>query len=411
MFKNYIRFTVLFTIIICVTMFIIGILALSKQSYIPVFADFFSVNKNKISTVSQKEKNYTKKQQIENLEVLNEKNLKSNSSKIEESEVISIAAAGDINLGRTVGAKIDSAGGDYSKPFSDIEKVFKSRDIVFANLELPLTNSNESLDENGKIVLKSSPKAVNGLKYAGFNMLSIANNHIMDFYDQGLKDTIKTLETSKISYVGAGKNCKEARKPAFFEKNGLKIAFLAYTEMAEIVFKGTPFIKFAAGESSYGVASFKLEDIVFDVKAAKKDADIVLVSLHWGVEYVYNLREDQQEIAHKIIDSGADGILGHHPHRMKGVEIYKGKPIIYSMGNLIFDQNDPENQQAFIFSMNFEKTGLKSLEAIPIRTIEKSKVSLLDKVEGQFLLKKEKELCEQLNTTVEIENNILKFKI
>jgi poly-gamma-glutamate capsule biosynthesis protein CapA/YwtB (metallophosphatase superfamily) len=322
-----------------------------------------------------------------------------------------ITAVGDINLGRVVGQRIESNGGDYKEPFSEVRDILREGDIIFANLEIPLTNSDKGLDKRGKIVLKASPNAIDGLKYAGFNILSIANNHIMDYYDTGLKDTMAILNKNGINYIGAGENEVKAREPIFISKNGLHVAILAYTEMADIVFKGTPYIKFAAGKNSYGVASLDLENITLDVTEAKKNADIVLVSLHWGVEYVNDLRPGQQEIARSIIDAGADGILGHHPHTIKGVELYKGKPIIYSMGNFIFDQNDPNNQESFIFTLEYNKDGLKSMKATPIRTIDKSHISLLDKYDGELLMKKEVRLSNELNTQVEVANNVLKFKI
>jgi poly-gamma-glutamate synthesis protein (capsule biosynthesis protein) len=137
-------------------------------------------------------------------------------------------AMGDIMLGRGVGMRLKKAG-SYIKAFEKISGYVKQGDIIFANLETPLTTSNHGLDKKGKIVLKSNPDAVSALTSAGINIVSLANNHMMDYYETGLFDTISILQKNNILFAGAGKNMDEARKPVIIEKNGIRIGFVSYT--------------------------------------------------------------------------------------------------------------------------------------------------------------------------------------
>jgi len=326
-------------------------------------------------------------------------------------EPVRIVAVGDIMLGRGVEYHLNRLGKDYTYPFQYAVDILRSGDMVFGDLEAPLTESNHGLDPSGKIVLKSSEKAAEGLKYAGFNILNLANNHIMDYYEKGLLDTISVLDKHEIAYSGAGKTIDEARKPAIIEKKGVKIGVISYTDMAELIFKGNPMISFAAEKEKSGVAPRKYELIKEDIESVRENVDILIVSLHWGVEDSFHATEEQREFARKLIDDGADIILGHHPHRFQGVEIYNDKPIVYSLGNFIFDQNDPNNQESFIVNMEITDDKLSSLELIPIRTIEKTHV-IIPKGEEPFeMLKRELELCGRLDSKCAIVDNVIKFNI
>ena len=337
-----------------------------------------------------------------------EQNLKSKeSTETPKQQALSIIAVGDILLGRGVEYHINRVQGDFTYPFRQVVDVLRQGDIVFANLEGPLTESTNSLDPNGKIVLKSPEKAAEGIKYAGINVLNLANNHIMDYYEQGLLDTINILDKHGIAYTGAGKNIEEARKPAIIEKNGLKIAVISYTDMAEYTFKGNPMLSFAADENKSGVAPRKYELIKEDIDAIREEVDILIVSLHWGVENSFNVTEEQIEFAHQLIDDGVDIILGHHPHRFQGVEIYNGKPIVYSLGNFIFDQNDPNNQESFIVSMKFKEKKLSFMQLIPVRTIDKNHVIIPKGDEAIEMLKRELELCGKLGSKCAIVNDTI----
>ncbi|HHV29900.1 CapA family protein [Acetivibrio mesophilus] len=330
---------------------------------------------------------------------------------------IKIVAVGDILLGRGVGMRLKSGNKDYIYPFLEVKDILKKGDVVFCNLEESITDSTHSLTgikDGGKYVLKNDVEAIEGLKFAGFNLMNLANNHILDYYERGLFDTMEILDKNGIKYAGAGKNIEEAKKPAIMEVKGMKVGMLAYTDMAEVVYKGNPNYKFAAGQDKPGVAPrpLKFDDsIKKDIEQVRDEVDILIVSLHWGVEESFEVLPEQREFAYSLLDNGVDVILGHHPHQFQGIEIYNGKPIIYSMGNFIFDQNDPENQESFIITMDYKGNKLVGLEAIPVRTIGKIQVVPQKGNEAKPILEREKNLCNKLDTSCFIKDDKLYFEL
>jgi len=327
----------------------------------------------------------------------------------EEEPELRFIAVGDIMLGRGVEYWVKKNGG-YKTAFEKVKHILGNGDVVFGNLECPLTSSQKGLSKNGKIVLKAAPESVTALTSAGFNLMSLSNNHIMDYYETGLFDTMELLDQNGIIYAGAGRNIDQARELAVIEKNGLKIGLLAYTDMAEIVFAGDPYLSFAAGPEKSGVAPIKYEMIKEDIEKARDKVDLLAVSLHWGIEDSFKVTAEQVEFAHNLIDDGADIILGHHPHQFQGIEIYNGKPIIYSMGNILFDQNESENMESFIVDMKYKGTELTEFTATPVRIIKKSYVEVQTGSDAANILNRQIELCRKLGTEPETVNDILVFK-
>lgn len=323
---------------------------------------------------------------------------------------VDIIAAGDIMLGRGVAASLKAAGASYIYPFLEIKSLLHQGDFVFANLEHPLTDKKVSLDAQSKIVLKAEPEAVSGLAFAGINIVSLANNHMMDCYEDGLLDTLKTLEASQILHAGAGESLQQAREPAIAEKNGVKMGVLAYTEMAEMVYKGNPSIKFAAGINQAGVAPLQLKRIEEDIRVLRDKVDILAVSLHWGIEDSCEVTPQQVATAHQLCDFGADMILGHHPHRFQGIEIYNGKPIVYSLGNFIFDQV-PENQESFLLHFTWEASSLAELKAIPVRTVGHCQIIPQENEAAQEMLQRQIQLSADLGTSCTLENGTLVYTV
>lgn len=317
---------------------------------------------------------------------------------------LTIVATGDTFLARGVGNRLISQGRSAEYPFEPIKGILSLGDVVFTNLEVPITASEHGLIEFNnagdriKYVLKMKPVLFGTFQYAGFNMVSMANNHMMDYYETGLVDTLKILDENNILHAGAGMDLEEARKPAIMEVDGMKIALLSYTDMAYIVYAGSPNLSFAATEDKSGVAPREKDYIISDIKAIRDSVDIVMVSLHWGLEETFTVTEEMRQFAHDLVDNGADVILGHHPHQFQGIEMYNNKPIIYSMGNLIMDQNDPENQEGFILVMEYENSDFMSMTCYPVRTIEKVQVVLLNEETGGSMMNREIGLCSELGT-------------
>ncbi len=318
-------------------------------------------------------------------------------------------AVGDIMLGRGVEYWIKQ-NGDYDMAFEKVKPILEMGDVVFGNLESPLTSSTKGLNKNGKIVLKGAPESVTALTSAGFNLLSLSNNHIMDYYEQGLLDTMELLDQNDIIHAGGGRNIEEARKLAIIEKSGLKIGLLAYTDMAEIIFAGDPYLSFAAGPEKSGVVPRKYETIKEDIDKARGQVDLLAISLHWGIEESFRVTPEQIEFAHMLIDDGADIILGHHPHQFQGIEIYNNKPILYSMGNILFDQNESENMESFIVDMKYKGTELTQFTAIPVRILKKSYVEVQTGTDAAGIIERQAELCRKLGTDPVTDNDILVFK-
>ncbi|NMA33472.1 MAG: CapA family protein [Clostridiaceae bacterium] len=330
----------------------------------------------------------------------------------EEPEVpeLRFIAVGDIMLGRGVEYWIKKNGGGYESAFAKVRNLLEQGDIVFGNLECPLTSSDKGLSKTGKIVLKGEPESVTALTSAGFNLLSLSNNHIMDYYEKGLFDTMELLDQHGIVHAGGGRNIDEARKMAVIEKNGIKIGLLAYTDMAEIVFAGNPYLSFAAGPEKSGVVPRKLETIREDIQKNRGQVDLLAVSLHWGIEESFRVTDEQVEFAHTLIDDGADIILGHHPHQFHGIEIYKGKPILYSLGNILFDQNESENMESFIVDMQYKGSELVGLSAVPVRILKKSYVEVQTDRDAAEILARQVDLSRRLGTEPEVVNDVLIYK-
>jgi len=287
--------------------------------------------------------------------------------------MVTLTAVGDVMLGSGVEALIKQCGAEY--PFQHVATILKNSDITFANLESPLTNEHNKavwdytkildkpIEIDGKVFssvyCKATPDAVKGLTYAGFDIVSIANNHIMDYGATGLFDTIKALSECNIKFVGAGKNINDARKPVILHVKDVKVGFLAYSDV------------YIASKKRPGVAPIKY--IENDVEKLKDDVDIIIISIHSGMDIVDYPLPNEIQMMHSIIDSGADLILRHHPHVVQGIEHYKKGVIVYSLGNFVFDYTiDPlwkdltKARESMIFRCELSKDGIVEAEIVPV---------------------------------------------
>ncbi|MFW6130510.1 MAG: CapA family protein, partial [Atribacterota bacterium] len=186
----------------------------------------------------------------------------------------SVIAVGDIMLGRNIGKDMEKTSKSYCYPYKFIKNLISSSDIAFANLESPISSTGNPRPK--KFCFCASTKSVEGLLFSGFDVFSGANNHMMDYGDEALNNTVDLLNKNNIPIVGAGKNLKQARKPAIFKIGENRIAFLAY----DCTFRWT-----FAKDKRPGTAPGRIKIIKQDIKKAKKISDIVLVSFHWGNEY------------------------------------------------------------------------------------------------------------------------------
>ena len=267
-----------------------------------------------------------------------------------------VAAVGDIMLGGTATPELQKLGYDY--PFEQVRDILKQAPIVFGNLEGPLTDGGEPI-QNKKYIFRSPPdKVAPALARSGFNVVSLANNHSMDYGVQGLEDTRAALEKNRIRPVGAGKNLAEARAPVYMKAGPATVAFLAYS----LTFPE----EFWAAPDKPGTAFGHEDSVRADVAAARKKADVVIVSFHWGQEGKTELRDYQVQLAHAAIDEGAAAVLGHHPHVVQAVEHYKDGVILYSLGNFTFGSYSKAATRSVIALLTFRDGRVRELRLTPI---------------------------------------------
>jgi poly-gamma-glutamate synthesis protein (capsule biosynthesis protein) len=242
---------------------------------------------------------------------------------------VTLLAVGDIMLSRTVAARIRANGADH--PYRRMADAISGADIAFGNLEAPIASGPEVGPD--ELTFRAEPGSERQLRQAGFDVLSLANNHALDGGPAGLRETLERLAAAGIVPAGAGRDTTEAHRPAIIEAGGLKFAFLAYVDPA-LAPEG-----YRAAAASAGTAVMDAERLGRDVAAAAALADIVVVSMHAGQEYAAEPDQRQTAFARAAVDAGADLVIGHHPHVVQTVERYHDKLIFYSLGNFIFDQD------------------------------------------------------------------------
>jgi poly-gamma-glutamate capsule biosynthesis protein CapA/YwtB (metallophosphatase superfamily) len=269
---------------------------------------------------------------------------------------VRVSAVGDIMLGGTAGPELRQFGYDY--PFVHVRDFFQGSQIVFGNLEGPLTTRGTP-DGDKKYVFRSPPqKVAPALKRAGFTVVSLANNHTLDYGAEGLRDTIEALDQIGIGHAGAGDNLHEARRPALIRVHGQTVALLAYS----VTLPET----FYAEKDKPGTAFAHEAQVRSDVAKARQAADIVIVSFHWGQEGKTELRDYQVKLGHTAIDAGAAAVIGHHPHILQGIEQYKDGVILYSLGNFVFGSFSETAKDSVIAQLDFIDGRVSALHLVPI---------------------------------------------
>jgi poly-gamma-glutamate synthesis protein (capsule biosynthesis protein) len=214
----------------------------------------------------------------------------------------------------------------------DLYNTIKQADFTFTNLECPITNFQTPIKKTGP-ALKTNSSALDFLNSAGIKYVTLANNHILDYGNRGLDDTLQSLKVKKINYLGAGANFYEASKPMIIEKNGLKIAILNFAENEW----STTFYNAPGASPIHPVRNYK------SIQNAKKIADRVVIISHGGHEMYKYPSPRMKELFRFYVDAGADAVLNHHTHCTSGYEIYNKAPIFYSLGNFLFDNNTATN--------------------------------------------------------------------
>lgn len=268
---------------------------------------------------------------------------------------VTLAAVGDVLFARGVGKQIARHGADH--PFDAIRGIVRKADIGFCNLECAL--STRGVPQHRRFQFRAAPQLAANLRRAGFTVTSLANNHTMDYGRDAMLDTISAVEKAGIAAVGAGANREEAGAPRFVKKNGLTVGFIAYTDITN------------AGvvrlDDRPTVAGIDSDTLAAEVRAAKAKCDCLVVSCHWGVEYMKRPTERQQMLARLAIDSGADLVLGHHPHVLQPSEVYKGKLVLYSLGAFVWDAKLFGADRSAIYIVELGKSSARLARKLPVR--------------------------------------------
>ena len=276
---------------------------------------------------------------------------------LEPSDEVTLGFAGDIYFSDYVLQAYDGAG--YAGGILDDTLMEAIKDCSFfaANQEFPFAAGGQKAKDK-QFTFRISPDRVHILQEIGCDCVTLANNHVLDYGAEALAENNALLDQAGIPHTGAGAGLAEAETPVILESDGRTIGILAGSRVY-------PDAGWAAGATHPGVLSaYDPGRLIQDIRKAKETCDYVAVFIHWGVEKKQTPENYQKEMGRKFIDAGADIVVGSHPHVLQGIEYYDGKPILYSMGNFIFNSSIPETMMGRI---TFHDDGKTELQVIPAK--------------------------------------------
>ena len=263
---------------------------------------------------------------------------------------------GDVNVDPGYIPNLRSNG--YAWAWSGLGGLFKRDDLTVINLECAISNLGSPVPKTFNF--RCDPAALPSMRKAGVEVANQGNNHAYDYGPSAVVDGRKNLLKNDIAPVGAGKNAKEALSPALFEVKGWKIAVVGIDKVVD------PWPTAVAGPDKPGTAAGHDKDaMVAAVRAAKKQADIVIVAIHWGVELDTRPRADEVQLGHRLIDAGADVIFGGHSHRLQPLSIYRGKPIFWSLGNFVWPAHSVGGSTTAVAEVRISPRGRITSRLIP----------------------------------------------
>ena len=271
---------------------------------------------------------------------------------------VTIGFMGDVMLGRAVGENIAET--SYQYPWGDFIPLLKKNDLNIINLETALTTHTKKVPK--VFNFKSNPANIKVLQEGYITVANLANNHVRDYGDSGLKETVEALNKAGILHVGAGANLAVAQKPVIITKNGVKIGIIGCTDNEPT---------WLAGKNKPGTNYIKVGDtatLIPLIKKVKKHVDILIVSMHWGPNMRVKPTQGFKDFAHALIDAGVDIFHGHSAHIIQPVELYKGKVILYDTGDFIDDytvDKNLRNDYACMFVVTVNKKGVKKIQLGP----------------------------------------------
>jgi poly-gamma-glutamate capsule biosynthesis protein CapA/YwtB (metallophosphatase superfamily) len=316
--------------------------------------------------------------------------------------MITLALMGDVMLGRRVAEALN----DHMRPeepWGDVRPLLDAADLRIINLECAITDNEQPWIRTAKVFhFRAQPSAIETLRTARIDACSLANNHTLDFEEQGLLDTLEHLDAAGIRHAGAGRNQEEAADPAILTvpaNHTRRAALLAFTDNEP---------SFAAGTDRPGTNYLPVSlkpDVLRRVERAVSavrgmGVDTVIFSNHWGPNMVQRPKKIFRRFAHAVIDRGVDIYYGHSAHVFQGVEIYRGKPIIYDTGDFIDDYAvNPElrNDWSFLFQVSVVEGRFERLDLTPVK-LSYARVDLATGGERETILNRMEGLSAEMGT-------------
>ncbi|BBI99081.1 capsule biosynthesis protein [Ferrigenium kumadai] len=312
-----------------------------------------------------------------------------------------LALTGDVMLGRGVNEALKSM--RPADPWGDVLPLLAQADLRIVNLECALTAHEQPWSRGWKMFnFRADPETVEVLKAARIDACSLANNHTLDFEEQGLLDTLQVLDAAGILHAGAGVNAQEAAQPALFEtreSTPWRVAMLAFTDnepgfAAQSDRPGTNFMEVATDDATLARIASGI------AQAREQGADLVVFSNHWGANFIERPSPAFRNFARRVIELGADVYYGHSAHLCQGIELHQGKPILYDTGDFIDDYAvHPlmRNDRSCLFRLGFEERELRKIELFPV-TLSVAQVALARGAELDDICQRMTALCRELST-------------
>lgn len=274
---------------------------------------------------------------------------------VTHAESVSVVMVGDVMLADGPG-RVIARGQD---PFAAFKTHLRNADIRVANLECVIALHGRALDKPW--TFRAHPRSLKWLEQY-FDAVSLANNHSGDYGHQAFAEMLGYLERAQIAYFGGGRDLSAAHTPLILERHGLRVALLGYNEFMPR--------NFEADFDRAGIAWSDDEQVLADIRRAREThgADLVIPFMHWGVEHESVANRRQRELARVMIDAGADAVVGGHPHVTQDTEVYRGRPIIYSLGNFVFDGfTDPANNTGWLLHLTLDRAGVAAWRSVVAR--------------------------------------------
>ncbi len=285
-----------------------------------------------------------------------------------EDDTISLLFGGDTSFARGIDQTIQQEGGDPNVVMAQMQPLFDSVDFVFLNLECVLSDS-EAQPANKRWRIRAPTENAVALRNAGIDMVSVSNNHTLDYGHQGFSTTLATLDDLGVAYVGVQYDDTPEQALTVARIGDQTFGFLAYTDIS----KWKPVSKNHWDYYWPKPANFDADAIVADIERARGSVDHLIVSVHWGDEYSMTIEDRQREAAHRFIDAGAELIVGHHPHVPRQVETYKDGVIFYSLGDFLFDKRTPyksvRNRRRFMVQVDYKAGERSAVTLVPIHSL------------------------------------------